>query len=150
MARSVAALCSSFVSVLILSQAFRTGMAADAQSRDMGNEVRQERGRCTGHAYIEINQGHFRSLENEESIFLVRISNFCIQSGCEVSNLRVSCSSFESSLPVDPAKLKKIDDKDCVVNAGNPMKRGESIAFFYANSTPFNFTVSSATYECDA
>ncbi|KAH7302294.1 hypothetical protein KP509_23G064900 [Ceratopteris richardii] len=114
-------------------------MAADAESRDMGNEVRQERGRCTGHAYIEIKQGHFRSLENEESIFLGGISNFCIQSGCEVSNLRVSCSSFESSLPVDPAKLKKIDDEDCVVNAGNPLKRGESIAFFLRQQYTLQF-----------
>ncbi|BAT14224.1 TPD1 protein homolog 1 [Oryza sativa Japonica Group] len=78
--------------------------------------------------------------------YAVTVSNMC---GCPQSGVQVACDGFDTTLAVDPAKLRPAAGGNlCLVNSGDPVVQGHDITFSYAWSSQFKFTPVSSTVKC--
>ncbi|KAF0896374.1 hypothetical protein E2562_021905 [Oryza meyeriana var. granulata] len=79
--------------------------------------------------------------------YVVTVSNTC---GCSQSDVHVACDGFNTTLAVDPSKLRPPSDggKLCLVNGGEPVVQGRDVTFSYAWSPQFKFTPVSSNVKC--
>ncbi|XP_006660009.1 TPD1 protein homolog 1-like [Oryza brachyantha] len=77
--------------------------------------------------------------------YAVTVSNTC---GCPQSDVRVACDGFNTTLAVDPSKLRPAGGDLCLVNGGTPVVQGHDVTFSYAWSPQFKFTPVSSTLNC--
>ncbi|OIW16736.1 hypothetical protein TanjilG_14506 [Lupinus angustifolius] len=94
--------------------------------------------------YIAINQSPTPPLSNGIPTYTVEIINNCF-SGCEISDIHVSCGWFSSVTLVNPEVFKRLDYDDCIVNDGKPLQNRSLVSFRYANTFPYPFFVTKVT-----
>ncbi|XP_027343161.1 protein TAPETUM DETERMINANT 1-like [Abrus precatorius] len=91
---------------------------------------------------IEINQSPTVPLPSGIPTYKVEIANTCV-SGCNISNIHLSCGGFSSARLINPTIFKRLSYNDCLVNDGKPLSSGAIISFDYANSFRYVLSVSS-------
>ncbi|KAJ7962065.1 Tapetum determinant 1 [Quillaja saponaria] len=91
---------------------------------------------------IQISQGPTPPLPNGIPSYTVEISNVCA-SGCNISDIHVSCGWFSSARLIIPTVFKRLRYNDCLVNDGKPLINGEILSFHYATSFMYPLHVSS-------
>ncbi|XP_043724169.1 protein TAPETUM DETERMINANT 1-like [Telopea speciosissima] len=91
---------------------------------------------------IVVNQGPTSPLPNGIPTYTVEIVNAC-STGCEISDIHVSCGWFSSARLINPKLFKRLHHDDCLVNDGKPLPNGAILSFKYANSFPYPLAVSS-------
>jgi hypothetical protein len=84
-----------------------------------------------------------RFLPNGIPYYTVAITNTCL--GCTVRDVHVSCGEFASSELVSPSDFRRVAVGDCLVRDGGPMGPGDSVAFEYSNSFPYDLQVASVS-----
>ncbi|XP_045829010.1 protein TAPETUM DETERMINANT 1-like [Trifolium pratense] len=77
----------------------------------------------------------------------VVIANTCV-SDCVISNIHVACGKFSSAILINPTTFKRLEYNDCLVNNGQPLSGGAVISFKYANTFPYELSVSNAMVVC--
>lgn len=78
-------------------------------------------------------------------VYSATVRNTC---RCAQSDVKVDCKGFNTTLSVDPAKLKEIGGGVCLVNGGAPLAPGQGVTFSYAWSKQFGFRPVSSTVTC--
>ncbi|KVI06154.1 protein TAPETUM DETERMINANT 1-like [Cynara cardunculus var. scolymus] len=91
---------------------------------------------------IIINQGPTSPLPSGIPMYMVEIVNMCT-TGCDISNIHLSCGWFSSARLINPRLFKRLDYDDCLVNNGKPLVNGHTISFQYANTFPYPLSISS-------
>ncbi|KAI4332649.1 hypothetical protein L6164_017541 [Bauhinia variegata] len=91
---------------------------------------------------IEISQAPTPPLPNGIPTYTVEISNICA-SGCNISNIHVSCGWFSSAILVNPRIFKRLLYGDCLVNNGSTLPNGRTVSFKYAQGLRYPLSVSS-------
>ncbi|OVA09610.1 hypothetical protein BVC80_9101g137 [Macleaya cordata] len=91
---------------------------------------------------IVVNQGPTAPLPNGIPTYTVEIMNVC-SSGCDISNIHLSCGWFSSARLINPKVFKRVHFDDCIVNNGNPLVNGGTLSFQYANTFRYPLSVSS-------
>lgn len=97
---------------------------------------------------IVIHQGATAPLPNGIPTYTVQVLNVCAErtdAGCELGQIHLSCGWFSSARLVNPRVFRRLRYDDCLVNDGRPFPSGSSLSFQYANSFPYQLTVSSAS-----
>lgn len=97
---------------------------------------------------IVIHQGATAPLPNGIPTYTVQVLNVCTEkanTGCELSQIHFSCGWFSSARLVNPRIFRRLRYDDCLVNDGRPLPSGSSVSFQYANSFPYQLSVSSAS-----
>ncbi|KAJ8770546.1 hypothetical protein K2173_018037 [Erythroxylum novogranatense] len=112
------------------------------QSTDYGDANRI--GTTCSRDDIAIYQGSASPLPNGIPSFNVQILNVCV-SGCSMSNIHVSCGWFSSARLINPTVFRRVEYDDCLVNDGEALGPGEILSFQYANSFPYQLSVTSVT-----
>ncbi|KQJ88412.1 TPD1 protein homolog 1 [Brachypodium distachyon] len=78
--------------------------------------------------------------------YAVTVKNTC---GCPQSSVTVACDGYNTTLEVDPAKLRYDGNgKPCLLNNGAAVVQGTDVTFSYAWSTQFKFQPISSTVVC--
>ncbi|KAK7315719.1 hypothetical protein VNO77_34288 [Canavalia gladiata] len=90
---------------------------------------------------IEIHQSPVGTLPNGIPLYGVEIANTCL-SGCNVSNIHLSCGSFSSAILINPRIFKRLRYNDCLVNNAQSLPNGHILSFRYANTYPYALSVS--------
>ncbi|KAL6659838.1 hypothetical protein ACP70R_002667 [Stipagrostis hirtigluma subsp. patula] len=81
-----------------------------------------------------------------QPVYGVIVANTC---RCAQSDLKVACGGFNTTLAVDPSKLRPVDGGDlCLVNDGAPVVIDRDVIFSYAWSEKFRFRPVSSTVAC--
>ncbi|KAI5665756.1 hypothetical protein M9H77_15609 [Catharanthus roseus] len=93
---------------------------------------------------IVIIQGPTTPMPNGIPVYAVEITNACIAPGCSASAIHLHCGWFSSARLINPHIFKRLQFDDCLVNDGNPLRSGQSIAFKYANTFPYQLSIASA------
>ncbi|KAK9080563.1 hypothetical protein SSX86_000321 [Deinandra increscens subsp. villosa] len=91
---------------------------------------------------IVINQGPTDPLPSGIPTYTVEIINVCT-TGCDISGIHLTCGWFSSARLINPRIFKRLRYDDCLVNNGNPLVNGHTISFQYANTFPYQLSVSS-------
>ncbi len=91
---------------------------------------------------IAIFQGPTVPLPNGIPSYTVEILNTCV-SGCSIADIHVNCGWFSSARLVNPRVFRRVFYNDCLVNDGEPLPPGQTLAFEYANTFPYRLSVSS-------
>ncbi|PWA21869.1 TPD1 protein [Artemisia annua] len=89
---------------------------------------------------IYISQGQMSPLPNGIPTYTVLIQNICMSDS--ISDIHLTCGWFSSARLINPNVFKRISYDDCLVNNGNPISPGQTIAFQYANTYPYPLSVS--------
>ncbi|KAK1626103.1 hypothetical protein QYE76_000418 [Lolium multiflorum] len=78
--------------------------------------------------------------------YSVEVENKCI---CTQTNVKLLCSGFNSSIPVDPSVISlDPDGKYCTLVNGRAVRRDDVIKFNYAWSIEFSFLPVSSGIAC--
>ncbi|KAJ8759195.1 hypothetical protein K2173_004633 [Erythroxylum novogranatense] len=93
---------------------------------------------------IAIFQGSTSPLPHGIPSYTVQILNVFV-SGCNMSNIHVSCGWFSSARLINPSVFKRVNYDDCLVNDGDALGPGETLSFQYANTFPYPLSVTSVT-----
>jgi hypothetical protein len=97
---------------------------------------------------IVIHQGATAPLPNGIPTYTVQVLNVCgemANTGCQLGQIHFSCGWFSSARLVNPRVFRRLRYDDCLVNDGRPLPSGSSISFQYANSFPYQLSISSAS-----
>ncbi|XWS54370.1 hypothetical protein CRYUN_Cryun10bG0084400 [Craigia yunnanensis] len=84
-----------------------------------------------------------KTVENKPE-WQVTISNGCV---CSQSELKLSCSGFQTVETIDPSVLAK-SGGECLINNGEPVPPLSDFSFKYAWDTSFPFNPLSSQPNC--
>ncbi|KAI3878718.1 hypothetical protein MKX03_007180 [Papaver bracteatum] len=93
---------------------------------------------------INVNQGSTSPLPNGIPTYTIEIMNVCI-SGCDISQIHLSCGWFSSALLINPRLFKSIRYNDCIANDGKPLPYGATLSFRHVNTFQYPLFVSYVT-----
>jgi hypothetical protein len=87
------------------------------------------------------------SVPGQTGRYLVTVQNKCI---CTQTQVKLACSGFNSTIPVDPAGAITADGDNalCTLNGGSPVTMDHAVKFYYAWSTEFSFAPVDSHISC--
>ncbi|KAJ3671833.1 hypothetical protein LUZ60_007912 [Juncus effusus] len=95
---------------------------------------------------IVIYQGATSPLPNGIPTYTVQVLNVCTgKPDCTIGKIHLSCGWFSSARLVNPRVFRRLGFNNCLVYDGRGLPAGESVSFQYANSFPYQFSVTSAS-----
>ncbi|MQM04817.1 hypothetical protein Taro_037618 [Colocasia esculenta] len=114
-----------------------------------------ERSRCSIDN-IDVTQTLTQPLPNGIPTYTVHVANTCLPgTGCgdpdgSIFDVHLHCGWFSSARQLNPSVFRRLGHDDCLVNDGCPIPAGGVISFQYAQTYPYQLSVSSVSCTCSS